>query len=222
MNRTDQIETAGEAQAILARVASGLRQAPALGDIPAEFAARGGGDHELNPGSRPLRPGPLQPAAVLVPLVLRDGALNMLLTLRTEGLRHHSGQISFPGGKIEPGDSDVIACALRETREEIGLGPEFIDVLGALDLYVTITGFAVLPVVGLIRPGFSLELDRQEVAEVFEVPADFALDPGNHITGHGVFNGIERQWWEISYGGRRIWGATAGIIRSLYRSQKVE
>jgi 8-oxo-dGTP pyrophosphatase MutT (NUDIX family) len=199
-----------------------LRDAPTLGDIPAKFVARGGGDHELNPGSRPLRPGPLQPAAVLVPMVLRDDGINLLLTRRTEGLRHHSGQISFPGGKIEPCDDGVIACALRETREEIGLGSEFVDILGALDLYVTITGFAVLPVVGLIKPGFSLKLDRQEVAEVFEVPAQFALDPVNHVTGRGVFNGIERQWWEISYGDRRIWGATAGIIRSLYRSQKVE
>lgn len=203
--------------ATLARITQALRAPLELAEIPTAFADHRAGDHELNPGAQPLRAGALQPAAVLVPVVLRADGLQVLLTRRTEGLRHHSGQISFPGGKIERGDATVIACALRETREEVGIDPAFVDILGALDLYVTVTGFAVTPVVGLLSPGFSMAPDRTEVAEVFEVPLQFALDPVNHILGHGVFNGIRRQWWSISYNDYYIWGATAGILRNLYR-----
>lgn len=175
-------------------------------------------DYDLNQHLRPDMP-PLEEltdAAVLVPIVDRAEGLTVLFTRRTEHLRKHAGQISFPGGRCEPDDPDAIACALRETEEEIGLTRSFIDVFGRLDPYVTVTGFRVVPVVGFVAPGFTLTPDAAEVAEVFEVPLAFLLDPGNHQRHSGTFNGMERHWYAIPYGDYNIWGATAGMLMNLY------
>ena len=202
---------------VIARLRGRLRRPPALCELPRDFEATALGDHHLNPGSRPLKPGPLTPAAVLVPIVRYADEPRVLLTRRTAHLSQHSGQISFPGGRVEPQDSDVVCCALRETEEEIGLAPRHVEPLGALDLYVTITGFAVTPLVAAVEPGFRLAPDPNEVEEVFEVPLGFLLDPRNHQRQSGVFNGVERFWWAMPYGGYFIWGATAGMLRNLYQ-----
>ena len=199
------------------RLRQALRPPPPLWDVPREFVPAFHGDHGLNPGSRPFRPGPLTPAAVLVPVVEYPDDLQVLFTRRTDHLSQHSGQISFPGGRVEADDADLIAAALRETEEEIGLERRFVDVIGALDTYVTVTGFAVTPVVGLVRPGFSLKLDSNEVAEAFAVPLPFLLDPANHQRHRGVINGNERQWWAMPYREHYIWGATAGMLRNLFQ-----
>jgi 8-oxo-dGTP pyrophosphatase MutT (NUDIX family) len=208
-----------EPAALIDRLARALAPVPAIEAIPREFAATVGGDHGLNPAARPIRPGPLTPAAVLVPLVRYAGEVRVLLTRRTSHLSTHSGQISFPGGRLEERDADLAACALRETEEEIGLSREHVRILGALDSYITVTGFAVTPVVGAVTPGFSLRLDAHEVAEAFEVPLAFLLDPANHRRHSGVFNGIERFWWAMPYRDYYIWGATAGMLRNLYQRQ---
>lgn len=174
------------------------------------------GDHELNPGLASPNAAPLRPAAVLVPLVERAAGLNVLLTRRTEALRHHAGQISFPGGRFEPCDATPADCALRETEEEVGLGREHVSVAGELDPYVTGTGFRISPVVGFVRAGFTLAIDQREVAEAFEVPLSFVLDPANHKRHSGHFRGQERHWWAMPYGDYYIWGATAGMLVNLY------
>ncbi|HYM30857.1 MAG TPA: CoA pyrophosphatase [Candidatus Cybelea sp.] len=173
------------------------------------------GDHDLNPaGAR--HAGPLTPAAVLVPIIDRPERLTVLFTKRTPHLSKHAGQVSFPGGRIEDQDPDAVACALRETEEEIGLDRRLVQVLGELDRYVTGTGFAITPVVGLVAPHFELKADPHEVAEVFEVPLDFLLDPYNHQRHSGMFNGQERHWFAMPYGEHYIWGATAGMLVNLY------
>lgn len=174
------------------------------------------GDHDLNPDMRPMPP--LTPAAVLVPLVDRTDGMTVLLTRRTDHLHDHAGQISFPGGRLEPGDADAMAAALRESREEIGLSGEHVEVAGRLDDYETRTGFRVTPVVGLISPDFSLRLDAFEVAEVFEVPLGFILDPANHRLHSRVFENRRRQYHAIPYGDYYIWGATAGMLINLYEA----
>ncbi|MCW5751505.1 MAG: CoA pyrophosphatase [Alphaproteobacteria bacterium] len=178
--------------------------------------ARPRGDHELNPGLVLPAGAPLRPAAVLVPLVERSDGLRVLLTRRTEALRHHAGQISFPGGRVEPTDATPVDCALRETEEEVGLRREHVSVAGELDPYVTGTGFRISPVVGFVRPDFTLAIDGREVAEAFEVPLSFVLDPANHKRHSGHFRGQERQWWAMPYGEYYIWGATAGMLVNLY------
>lgn len=175
------------------------------------------GDHDLNPGRQLMHEGPLRPAAVLMPLVDRPAGLQVLLTRRTEDLKHHAGQISFPGGRQEPFDPDPIACALRETEEEIGLSRQLVEVIGQLDHYVTGTGFRITPVVGIVRPEFELMLDRSEVAEAFEVPLAHFLDPANHQRHSGNFKGALRHWYAMPYGDYYIWGATAGILMNFYR-----
>lgn len=157
----------------------------------------------------------LTPAAVLVPIVLRDAGQTMLLTQRTAHLRDHAGQISFPGGRVEVDDASPVATALRETEEEIGLARERVDVLGFLPEYRTGTGFRVTPVVALIRPPFELLPDPFEVAEVFEVPLSFLLDPANHQRHSLHYRGALRSYFAMPYGDYFIWGATAGMIRSL-------
>lgn len=158
---------------------------------------------------------PLTPAAVLFPIVLREGGWTVLLTQRTAHLRDHAGQISFPGGRVEDTDASPVETALRETEEEIGLSRERIEILGRLPEYRTGTGFCVIPVVGLVHPPFSLSLDAFEVAEVFEVPFDFLLSPENHQRHSATVRGELRHYHAIPYGERFIWGATAGMIRSL-------
>ena len=164
-------------------------------------------------------------ASVLVPLVLRD-EIGVLLTQRTDHLNDHPGQISFPGGRAEPEDADAVATALREAQEEIGLEAEYVDVLGALPTYTTGTGFIVTPVVALVRPGCTLRPDPFEVAEVFEVPLGFLMNPGHHLRHEIEFEGSQRQFLSMPFQGighdgrpRRyfIWGATAAMLRNLYR-----
>lgn len=156
------------------------------------------------------------PAAVLVPLVDHATGLTVLLTRRTAHLDHHAGQISFPGGRVEEGDADPVATALRETQEEIGLDPSHIDVIGRLDGYLTITNFTVVPVVGVVRPPFDLKPDPFEVDEVFEVPFDFILDPANHQRHfRDGPDGKRRYFYAIPYGPHYIWGATAAMLVNL-------
>ena len=177
------------------------------------------GDHDLDPFMQDwVEPGErLKPAAVLVPLVEHDNELTVLLTKRTDHLHHHAGQISFPGGRVEDDDLDVVDTALRETEEEIGLDRRYIEITGYLDDYETGTGFHITPVVGFVRQGFQLEVDEFEVAEVFEVPLDFLFDPANHQRHSRDYNGRKRQYYAMPYGKFYIWGATAGMLMNLYR-----
>ena len=164
-----------------------------------------------------LPPDPLRPAAVLVGLVERGDALQVLLTRRHEQLRHHAGQISFPGGRIEAGDAGPVAAALREAHEEVGLAPALVEPLGFLDPFVTITGFHVMPVVARIGAGFVPTPDPGEVDEVFEAPLDFLLDPASERNFEAEFAGRVRRIVEMQYGAYRIWGATAAMLVNLRR-----
>lgn len=157
----------------------------------------------------------LTPAAVLVPIVMHNTGYTVLLTQRTAHLRDHAGQISFPGGRVEEEDLSPVHTALRETEEEIGLTREKIEILGFLPEYRTGTGFRVIPVVALVQPPFELAPDPFEVAEVFEVPLDFLLDPANHQPHSLHYRGALRHFFAMPYGDYYIWGATAGMIRSL-------
>ncbi|MBA2352700.1 MAG: CoA pyrophosphatase [Burkholderiales bacterium] len=156
------------------------------------------------------------PAAVLVPLANREDGVTILLTQRSPDLIAHAGQISFPGGCVEDGDEDRVATALREANEEVGLARGAIDVLGALPDYEVLTGFVITPVVGWIEPPIALRLQICEVAEVFEVPLAFFLDPANHRRLSHSINGASRDYWTMPFEGRHIWGATAAILVSLY------
>jgi 8-oxo-dGTP pyrophosphatase MutT (NUDIX family) len=176
------------------------------------------GDHRLN---QPLSEeearvtARARPAAVLAPVVLHDGEAYLLLTRRAATLRDHSGQIAFPGGKIEAGETPL-AAALREAEEEIGLVPGQIDILGCLDPYQTSTGFRVFPVVGVVRPPITLTPDVREVEEVFEAPLAFLMNPANHQRHKKPWQGKERHFYVMPYANYYIWGATAGMIRNLY------
>jgi 8-oxo-dGTP pyrophosphatase MutT (NUDIX family) len=179
-------------------------------------------------------PGDPRVASVLVPLVVRDHGLTVLLTQRADHLNDHAGQVSFPGGRQEPFDADAIATALREAQEEVGLAPSRVEILGALPDYLTGTGFCVTPVIGLVHPPFALKMDELEVAEVFEVPLAFLMDPANHEERVFRHEGGERRFFAMPYprsksagasgqgvsevGGHHfIWGATAAMLRNLYR-----
>src|SRR5262249_46186611 len=140
----------------------------------------------------------------------------VILTQRTADLPSHAGQIAFPGGKIDPPDETPVEAALREAEEEVGLAPALVEPLGYLDLYLTFSRFRILPTVARIAPDFALELNRSEVAEVFEVPLDFLMTPGNYRRKSRDWNGIIRHYYEIPYLNRYIWGVTAGILRNLY------
>lgn len=170
----------------------------ALGDLPARFAPKP----------------PWKPAAVLVPLVLHP-APTVLLTQRTERLQDHAGQVSFPGGSRESSDADSVETALREAREEVGIERGLVEVVGYLPGYLTITGFAVTPVVSLVQPGFTLKVDALEVAEVFEVPLTFLADPRNRRVEKREFAGQEVGYYTFTYEGHRIWGATAAMLVNL-------
>src|SRR5487761_1902586 len=159
--------------------------------------------------------GPLTPAAVLVPLVERDSGLTVLLTQRTAHLRDHAGQISFPGGRCEEQDASPVATALREAQEEVGLDPNQVEVLGLLPEYHTGTGFSVIPVVALVHPPLNLKLDDFEVAEAFETPLAFLIDPANHQLHRVEQQGRLREYYAMPWEGYYIWGATAGMLVSL-------
>lgn len=157
-----------------------------------------------------------RPAAVLVPLVRREPGLTVLLTQRTEDMPSHAGQIAFPGGRQQAEDVDAIATALRETEEEVGLGREFVEVIGPVDHYRTGTGYEITPIVGIVTPGFIPRADPREVADVFEVPLEHFLDERNHRIDSRVWQGRERRYYAMPYGERYIWGATAGMLKNLH------
>jgi len=159
-------------------------------------------------------------ASVLIPVIVRERP-TVLLTQRTAHLSSHSGQIAFPGGKQDHDDADLVATALREAHEEVGLQAEFVQVLGTLPVYVTGSAFIITPVVGLVQSNFSLAPNAFEVEDVFEVPLDFLMNPANHRRHSLLADGVQREWLSMPYadGGaeRFIWGATAGMLRNLYR-----
>lgn len=166
-----------------------------------------------------LRPGAtgLVPASVLVPLVVRDAGLTVLLTERTAHLHDHAGQVSFPGGADEPEDADAVATALRETEEEIGLARGHVEIIGRLPDYPTITGFVIAPIVALVSPPFELALDDFEVAEAFEVPLAFLMDPRNQEWRTASIGPESRRFLAMPHDGHFVWGATAAMLRNLYR-----
>jgi len=163
---------------------------------------------------------PPMPAAVLIPIVMREQA-SVLLTTRTAHLSTHAGQIAFPGGKLDAADADEIAAAVRETQEETGLEPGMLEILGKLPIYITGSVFHVTPVVALVHPEHSLRPNPEEVADVFEVPLAFLMNPANHRHHRVTLQGVQREWLSMPYhDGRQqrfIWGATAGMLRNLYR-----
>jgi 8-oxo-dGTP pyrophosphatase MutT (NUDIX family) len=161
-----------------------------------------------------------RPAAVLIPLVGREPDPTVLLTQRATQLRDHAGQISFPGGRIEASDAGPAAAALREAREEIGLDERFVSIVGYLPDHVLLTGFRVTPVVAFVRTGFELLPEPQEVHDTFEVPLSFIFEPANHRLRRRRFGGgeAEVELYDIPYGERNIWGATAGMLLTLYRT----
>jgi 8-oxo-dGTP pyrophosphatase MutT (NUDIX family) len=197
-----------------ARTRLNLEVPPALTDVDAPAVIRG--DLDLDPvlwekaGVKATRP-----AAVLVPVVARSEPV-VLLTQRTPDLKSHSGQVAFPGGKIDPGDASPRAAALREATEEIGLDEKFVDPIGYLDLYLTFSGFRILPLVARVDPDYRLTINPGEVADAFEVPLDFLMHPDNHQRLKRDWQGIERQYYAMPFGERYIWGVTAGILRNLY------
>lgn len=174
-------------------------------------------DDDLNPQARIIAEGvtPI-PAAVMVSVIADASGLQMLLTQRTAHLARHGGQVAFPGGRIENGDGGPVEAALRETEEETGIARDFIEPLGFLDTYLTSSSYRVVPVVGLVRRGFTLALDANEVTDVFEVPLAFLMNPDHHRKGSRAWQGATRFFHEMPYGERYIWGATAGMIRNLY------
>ena len=174
-------------------------------------------DYDLNPGVKRTinRDRPLRAAAVLCPIVERPGGLNVILTQRPDTMREHAGQVAFPGGKIDDGDADARAAALREANEEIGLLHGQAEVLGEIDPYETGTGFCVAPIVAMIEPSFEPVPDPREVAAVFETPLDYLMDPANLKTRTGHWGGRERQYYAYDWEERYIWGATAGMLKSL-------
>jgi 8-oxo-dGTP pyrophosphatase MutT (NUDIX family) len=196
-----------------------------LNDAPSEaiFDPRSGqalfpSDWDLNPeflGDLAVMPPP-RAAAVLVPIMLRP-ALTVLLTQRSHALKHHAGQISFPGGRVDPEDKSALDAALREAWEEIGLPVDRVEPLGYLDSYRTGTGFQIVPVVGLVRPGFTLALDAREVSDAFEVPLEFLMDPANHRKDSREWRGRRRFSYAMPYRERYIWGATAGMLKNMHQ-----
>jgi 8-oxo-dGTP pyrophosphatase MutT (NUDIX family) len=160
-------------------------------------------------------------AAVLIPLILREEGLSVLLTQRTEHLRDHAGQISFPGGRMDAEDSSPDDTALRESEEEIGLDRERVEIIGHLPEYLTVSGYSVTPVVGLVKAQAEYVLDEFEVADVFEVPLSFLVDPANHQVRLWQSEQGSRRFYSMPYQNRFIWGATAGMLRNLYHLLKV-
>jgi 8-oxo-dGTP pyrophosphatase MutT (NUDIX family) len=179
----------------------------------ADFVA---GDHSHNPDlAEILAAIERRPAAVLVPVIARRPGATLLFTQRTEHLPAHAGQVAFPGGKLDEGES-AEAAALREAEEEVGLGAEHVEIIGRAPDYLTASGFHITPVLALIRPDFRLRLNPGEVTEAFEVPLAFLMDPANHRKSQRLWQGATRYYFEMPYEERYIWGITAGIVRMLY------
>lgn len=172
-------------------------------------------DFDLNPGAQLPAGRTLRPAGVLVPVLLRPGGARVVLTKRASHLKHHPGQIAFPGGKVEPGDASVQAAALREAQEEIALTPDRVDVIGHLPPHETVTGFIVTPILGLIRDDFDPIPEVGEVDEVFSVPLFHMLDPAHYVVERRLWLGQWRRYYTVPYGPYYIWGATARILRGL-------
>ncbi len=215
MNEHRTSEAASAADDFFGRARERLTLAvpPALTDPSIEGAR---GDLDLNPevwakaGVRATRP-----AAVLVPVIARREP-TVLLTVRTPELASHAGQVAFPGGKIDPLDESPVAAALREATEEVGLAPTLVEPIGYLDLYLTFSGFRILPTLARVLPDFTLTLNPREVTEAFEVPLAFLMRPDNHQRKTRDWNGIQREYYAIPFENRYIWGITAGILRNLY------
>jgi 8-oxo-dGTP pyrophosphatase MutT (NUDIX family) len=190
-----------------------LEVPPSLLDPMAEGAR---GDLDLNPSMwEAAGVSATKPAAVLVPVIDRSEP-TVLFTVRTADLASHAGQVAFPGGKIDPEDESPVGAALREAKEEVGLAPSLIEPLGYLDLYLTFSGFRILPTVARVQPDFALTLNPREVTEIFEVPLKFLMSPANHQRRSREWRGISREYYAIPFGDRYIWGITAGIVRNLY------
>jgi len=187
---------------------------PALTDPNAQGIRRG--DLDLDPALwKRAGVAATKPAAVLVPIVNRAEP-TVLLTQRTAELASHAGQVAFPGGKIDPSDESPVAAALREAKEEVGLAPMLVEPIGYLDLYLTFSGFRILPTLARVKPDFQLTLNPREVTDAFEVPLEFLMEPANHRRKTRDWKGITREYYEMPFGERYIWGITAGILRNLY------
>jgi 8-oxo-dGTP pyrophosphatase MutT (NUDIX family) len=177
------------------------------------------GDHRWNPGHPRLQDlwkVDVRDAAVLIPIVDHPGEATVILTKRTEALRAHSGQVAFPGGRIDDTDPSAEFAAQRETEEEIGIRPYQVEVIGRMPDYIAGSGFRIAPIIGVVQPGFELDVNEDEVETVFEVPLSYLMNPENQKQGSREWNGIEWKFFDMPYGGQRIWGVTAGIIRAFY------
>jgi len=179
--------------------------------LPAGIAA------DMEPALRKYFPPSPAAAAVLIPIVDHEDGLTVLFTQRAAHMRHHAGQISFPGGRMEPTDAGPLAAALRETEEEIGLSREHVTFAGYLDPHLALSGYWITPVIGFVRPGFALTLDAREVDSAFEVPLTHILDAANHRSRERRIGEMAVQVYDIPFGDRNIWGVTAGILMALYR-----
>lgn len=191
-----------------------LRAHAPLGRAVVTRTAQRRGDDDLNPGMLSAVERPID-AAVLVPLMRRPAGLQVLLTRRADHLSDHAGQIAFPGGRIEAWDASPKTAALRETQEEVGIAPDSVDAIAQLDTYLTRTGYRVTPIVGVLDPPERFEPHEYEVAEIFEVPLAFFLDPAAKEMHSRAYNGRERFYYAFPYGDYYIWGATAGILVNL-------
>ena len=210
----DPLELTGSPSLFVAKSVYERLKARLLSNPPGLPLAPKRSDYDLNPDLQRAAARELVPAAVLVPIVRRADP-TVLFTLRTEHLARHAGQISFPGGRLNPDDASLVAAALRETQEETGISPGLVDIAGFLESYETGTGFAILPVIGLLEEGFSLRPNPQEVAEIFEVPLGFFLEPANCERGTVEWQGHPRMFYAFRYKQHYIWGATAAIIVNL-------